>query len=93
MSKPFQAIFEAGVLRPLEPLPLSEQQVVSLIIAAGDDTRTTGPGLRGDFVDHELLEIAERDGEGAIPLTEVRECLKSIRGLMSDVVISERGDY
>lgn len=93
MNKPFQAIFEAGVLRPLEPLPLNEQQVVTLIVAAGDDTRTAAGGLRDDFVDHELLAIAERDGEGAIPLEELRERLKSIRGSMSDVVISERGDY
>lgn len=70
-----------------------QTQVVTLIVTAGDDTRTAAGGLRDDFVDHELLAIAERDGEGAIPLEELRERLKSIRGSMSDVVISERGDY
>lgn len=93
MNRPFQAIFEAGVLRPLEPLSLGEHEVVTLIVAHGNDSPSTGDGLRDDFVDHELMAIAEREGEGAIPLEELRERLKSIKGSLSDVIISERGEY
>ena len=32
MSQPFQAVFEHGVLRPLEPLDLPENQLVSISI-------------------------------------------------------------
>lgn len=93
MTKPFQAIFESGVLKPLEPLPLNEREVVTLIVAGVDSSPPNDERWDDDMLDHDLLAVAEREAEGEIPLEELRERLKSIRGSMSDVVINERGDY
>jgi predicted DNA-binding antitoxin AbrB/MazE fold protein len=90
MNKSFQAVFEDGVLRPLEPLPLHEHDIVSLIIANG--SASTDKPI-DDFIDHDALAIAEREGQGAISLEQLHELLKSIPGSMSDVVIEERGEY
>lgn len=92
MTKPFQAVYESGVLKPLEPLSLAEHEVVTLIVAGGGDSSPPDEVL-GEMEDRDMLAIAEREGQGAIPLEELRERLKSIRGSMSDVIISERGEY
>lgn len=47
----------------------------------------------GNMLDRNMLAIAEREGQGEIPLEELRERLSSIRGPMSEVVMSERGEY
>ena len=100
MSKPFQAIFESGVLKPLQALSLAEHEVVTLIVANdhGDTTVATregtpSPGLPDELLDHDLMAIAEQEADGEIPLEELRDRLSSIRGSMSDVIISERGEY
>ena len=93
MTKRFQAVYESGVLKPLEPLAIDEHEVVTLIVTRGNGCPSRGDGLRDDLIDHDLMAIAEREGDGAIPLEELRERLKSIRGSMSDVVIDERGEY
>ena len=92
MNKSFQAIFESGVLKPLEPLPLKDRDVVTLIVAG----RNGSPPVEDewdDIIDHDLVATAEAEAEGEIPLEELRKRLSKIRGSMSDVVIEERGDY
>lgn len=37
MPREFQAVYEQGLLRPLEPLPLAERQLVTLYL--GDSAR------------------------------------------------------
>lgn len=92
MNKPFQAIFEAGVLKPLEPLSLNDRDIVTLVV-------TEHGGLSpaqdewDDIIDHDAVAEAEKEAEGAIPLEELRKRLSSIRGSLSDVIIEERGDY
>jgi predicted DNA-binding antitoxin AbrB/MazE fold protein len=93
MNEPFKAIFESGVLKPLAPLPLGEHEVVILTIARREMAASPNCGLPDELLDHDLLDIAEREAEGEIPLEELRDRLSSIRGSMSDVVISERGEY
>ena len=39
MATTFEAIYEAGVLRPLEPVSLKENQRVTLEISQADDNR------------------------------------------------------
>jgi predicted DNA-binding antitoxin AbrB/MazE fold protein len=51
MENVISAIYEGGVLRPLEPIPLKESEVVSLSIlrgggAVGDDSAAEEEGLR-----------------------------------------------
>jgi len=40
MNDPFQAIYEHGVLRPLEPVDLKEAEVVSLALVRSDEPET-----------------------------------------------------
>ena len=85
MEKTVRAIYEGGVLRPLEPLRLDERQEVTVMIC---DEGKIAPG-------HPLLISAEEWAEAArddISLEEVREALSGIRGLLSEAVIAERRD-
>jgi predicted DNA-binding antitoxin AbrB/MazE fold protein len=95
MNKPFQAIFEGGVLRPLEPLSLGEHEVVTLTVA--QERRKGAPSIEesldDDMIDHDALAVSEREGANAVAIEELREMLKCIPGSMSDAIISERGDY
>ncbi|HUY33653.1 MAG TPA: antitoxin family protein [Pirellulales bacterium] len=94
MNKPFQAIYEAGVLKPLEPLLLAEHELVSLVVEQRNGAVRKGEAAgQDDWVDHDAVAIAEREGQGAIPLDQLREQLKSISGSLADVVITERGEY
>jgi predicted DNA-binding antitoxin AbrB/MazE fold protein len=69
MTKRVEAVYENGVLRPLQPLPLSENQLVSVLISdsAGDPIAAM---IDQFFVDHATAEVA---ATGHIPtLDEVR---------------------
>ena len=88
MVRNVEAIYENGVLRPLEPLPLTESQRVRLTIAdlEGDRSR----------VDLNLVERARAEAatmETVPTIDEVRAALASIPGSLSQDVIAERGDY
>ena len=85
MSKPIEAIYENGVLRPLEPLGLEEHQRVTVIIAED------GEGQE-DLFDPELTQWCAEQSRNAPSLEEVRQSLSKIRGSMADVVIAERNE-
>jgi predicted DNA-binding antitoxin AbrB/MazE fold protein/predicted nucleic acid-binding protein len=85
MEKTVQAVYEDGVLRPLEPILLEERQEVTVTISdQGNIPR-----------DHPLLassdEWASATGD-QVSLDEVRRALASIRGSLSEAVIEERRD-
>ena len=83
MEKTIQAVYESGVLRPLEPLELSEQQEVTVFVSDETASRNKHPLL----VSSEEWSAAAGD---AIALEEVRRALSSIRGSLATSVISER---
>jgi predicted DNA-binding antitoxin AbrB/MazE fold protein len=85
MSKQIEAIYEHGVLRPLEPLNLDESQRVTIIIA--DD----GEGEE-DLFDPAFTRWCAEQSHNAPSLEEVRQALSKIRGSMADVVIAERDE-
>ena len=90
MVRELDAIYENGLLRPLEPFALSESQRVRITISDGADTSVQR------LMDHALLEevraeVARMQRHPTI--NEVREALSTIKGNMSDVVMEERGDY
>lgn len=88
MIRQVEAVYEHGVLRPLEPLALVESQRVTLTISDPSGGRS-----RRDLklVERARVEIADRQ---AIPtIGEVRLLLASIPGSLSRDVIAERGDY
>ena len=82
--KHIEAIYEEGVLRPLEPLELEEHQRVTITI------RENGDAL--DDVDDAAFRqwCAQEAGEDVPSIEEVRQALSSICGSMVEVIRSER---
>jgi predicted DNA-binding antitoxin AbrB/MazE fold protein len=88
MIQQVEAVYEHGVLRPLEPLALAEAQRVRLTIS--------DPGSGQSQRDLKLVEWARAEiaARQAVPtIEEVRQLLASIPGTLSHDVIADRGDY
>jgi predicted DNA-binding antitoxin AbrB/MazE fold protein len=83
-----EAIYEKGVLRPLQPLGLkeSERVMVSVVTATASD----GPRLDVEFTEKIKREL--QDAGPAPGLEEVRRRLAKISGSMAAEIISERGE-
>jgi predicted DNA-binding antitoxin AbrB/MazE fold protein len=88
MIRNVEAVYEHGILRPLEPLSLSESQRVKLIIADVPSGRSQ-PDL--NLLERARAEVASMSA--APTIEEVRAVLASIPGSLSQDVIAERGDY
>jgi hypothetical protein len=85
MEKTVQAVYEEGVLRPLEPLPLEERQQVTVTISVPiADSTAPGDAL---LVSPDEWAAAANDDIG---LDEVRRALSTIRGSLSEAVLEER---
>ena len=84
MQQKIQAIYENGVLKPLEPLNLADHEQVSLTVQSGESA---------DWLDHDALEWAQAEGDDTTSLEEVRRRLASISGSMAETVIADRGEY
>ena len=84
MKQTIDAIYENGLLRPLEPLHLPERKRVRVTIDS-----VTGE----DWRDADVLEWAGQQGVANISLDEVRQRLAKLNGSLSDLVIAERGEY
>lgn len=84
MMKKLQAVYEKGVLRPLEPLDLRDQQCVSVTIT---DEASTEPWL-----DSEYLAACAQETDDAVSLEEVRAALAKIPGSLTEDFIAERED-
>ena len=82
------AVYENGVLRPLQPLDLKEHERVVLSVAK------SVPESAGSALDVEFVEKikAELRGQVAPGLNEVRARLAKIPGSMAEEIIAERGD-
>ena len=85
MRMMFEAVYEDGLLRPLENLRLAEQQHVLLTISTGPETATD----IADYFEPAEWEAAKHDN---ITLQEVRCALASIPGSLADAVIALRDE-
>jgi predicted DNA-binding antitoxin AbrB/MazE fold protein len=85
MEKTFEAVYEHGVLRPLEALRLPNKSHVMVTIASVADN---GHDLAGYFSAEEWA-AATKD---PISLEEVRQALASIPGSLADTVAASRED-
>ena len=83
MLKTVEAVYEGGVLRPLEPLGLKDQQHVQVTI----DEPEHSPWDIAAYFDSEEWESSKTD---PISLEEVRQALSGIRGSLADAVIESR---
>ena len=83
MTKTLQAVYENGVLRPLEPLPLKEHQRVTVTVS--------DPAER--WLDREYMEKVKKDAAASVPapsLEQIRQVLSKIPGKLSDDIRAER---
>lgn len=83
MNRTLQAVYENGVLRPLESLPLREHQRVTVTVS--------DPAER--WLDQEYMEKVKKDVAASPPapsLAEVRLALSRIPGNLSDAIRAER---
>jgi predicted DNA-binding antitoxin AbrB/MazE fold protein len=83
MAMTFEAVYENGVLRPLESLALPNLQHVLVTIASAPATADDVAG----YFEPEEWEAAKHDD---IILQEVRRALSSIPGSLADAAIASR---
>jgi predicted DNA-binding antitoxin AbrB/MazE fold protein len=84
MTRTLQAVYQGGVLRPLEPLDLPEQQLVHVTIS---DEAPPEPWL-----DSECLAACAAEADDSVTLEEVRAALAKIPGSLTEDFIAERED-
>ena len=83
-SKFIAAIYEAGKLRPLEPLDLNEQERVEVAIVRATQS---GTGAEDDY---QPAIAAEADS--AVTLEQVQQALAKIAGSLSEDFARERDE-
>ena len=83
MTKHVDAVYENGVLRPLEPLPLKEHQRVRVTVS-------DSPGIEEDWLDREFMARAAAEVSDPPSLEEVRQRLSKIPGSLTADFIAER---
>jgi predicted DNA-binding antitoxin AbrB/MazE fold protein len=83
MTRRLQAIYEKGVLRPLEPLPLHEHQQVTVTVSDQEN---------GDLADEAFLRYLEAQADESVTLEEVRAGLAKIAGSMVQDFCGERDE-
>jgi predicted DNA-binding antitoxin AbrB/MazE fold protein len=89
MAKKVEAIYENGVLRPVEALPLAERERVAVTIGIGAD-QPRHSHLDVEFIERARRELASVD---SIPtLEEVRQMLSKDKSSWADYIIAERED-
>jgi len=89
VSVQVDAVYENGVLRPLQPLDLTEHEHVVISVAR------TSPVPSRSSLAVEYIERLRKEMENAGPapgLGEVRRRLTRISGSMADEIIAARGD-
>lgn len=84
-STQFDAVYENGVLRPLNPIVLPERERLSVTVNRPVDRLS-------DILDWDAHELAAIEGDERVSLEEVQRALASIPGSMADVVSSERDE-
>ena len=84
-----EAVYEHGMLKPLQPLDLAENEHVSLLVTP--TTRTSG-AWQADVQFTESLRTTVQDAGPAPGLDEVRRRLSKRSGTLTADFIAERED-
>lgn len=90
MSIGIPAIYEKGVLRPLAPLALRDQEKVTIQLIREIDDRQDGDE---DWLDTEIAAIYAADADDSITLEQVRQDLSTIEGSLDSAIEEARGEY
>ncbi|MEX0713491.1 MAG: antitoxin family protein [Pirellulales bacterium] len=83
MPRILQAVYEKGVLRPLEPLPLKEHQQVTVTVSEQEEA---------DWLDTIFLRYLETQADESVTLEQVRAGLAKITGSMAEDFRRERDE-
>ncbi len=83
MTRSLRAVYENGLLHPLEPLALKERQQVTVTITDQDVD---------DMADTAFLRYLETQADESVTLEEVRAALAKIPGSMVEDFHHERDD-
>ena len=84
MTHRLRAIYEGGVLRPLEPLALAERRVVEVVVSDDD--------LKAPPVRFVPAEEYSRYADDSVTLEQVRRSLAKIPGSLAEDFIAERNE-
>jgi len=84
MIKEVDAVYENGVLRPVEALPFAEQQRVRV---------TVSPAADENWIDTEFMTACAADADPSVTLEQVRTVLSKIPGSMDGAIGEDRGEY
>jgi predicted DNA-binding antitoxin AbrB/MazE fold protein len=63
MTLTIEAVYENGVLKPIHPLPLKEQERVRITVQQGDSPLLRAYGIMGWTGEAETIERVARDPE------------------------------
>ena len=83
MTQSLRAVFEHGVLRPLEPLSLRENQQVTVTVTDSEN---------GDCRGFAFLRSIEGEADESVSLEHVWACLAKIPGSLADDIRGERDE-
>lgn len=83
MTKTVEAVYENGVLRPLEALALRDNQRVTLTLSDQDERA---------WPDSKFLEYLDVEADDAVTLAQVRAALVKIPGSLADDFRQERDE-
>ena len=84
MTRQLEAIFQGGMLRPLQPLNLLEDQKVVVTVATIPATNEE------EFLDEEFHRYCESRADYSVTLEQVRSESASIPGSLADDIIADR---
>ena len=87
MTRILQAVYENGVLRPLEPVNLTENAKVTVTIADG-----TGTADDEAWLDTEFHASCALEADPSVSLEQVRAALAKIPRSMTADFIAERDE-
>lgn len=83
MTYSLQAVYEQGVLRPLEPLLLKERQQVTVTVSDAES---------GAWLDPVFMQYLEAEADESATLEQVRSALAKIPGSMTEDFRKERDE-
>jgi predicted DNA-binding antitoxin AbrB/MazE fold protein len=88
MPRQVDAVYENGMLRPLQPLDLKEHEhvLVSVVKTAASERSS----LAVEYI--ERIRRQQQDAEPAPGLEEVRRRLAKISGSMAAEIVADRGE-
>jgi len=85
MTRSLKAVYENGVLRPLESLPFREKELLTVTVS-------DGTGVPEELVDSEFLADCQGLADESVTLEAVRAALSKIPGSMAEQIIRDRDD-